>query len=806
MLSMLKRDGDTHQKQRSETVAGTYHQPIDFIPYLIHYAPDTLLTKNGELIKIIKVTGNKYGLDYESDQGTQNTLRDIIRRAIASAVDNDKYAFWIHTLRRRDPVRHESHYENNFAEYVNSKWREANDWQQQYHNEIYISVIYNGQSAELMDQKNLQHVILPDKNRMFRNSYLEDAHRKLGSTTDKIIATIRQHYLAEYLGIRERPADPALNMPGKNIFYSECIEFLGKIYNLRTESFPVTYSTIDKALCTTSLIFGYNALETKTPDGERRFAGILTLKHYQEISTDTVDTILQCPGEFIVTQSFHYIPAAIATKQYKTQKLIFEMSEDAYSYHKTGLESKLRANRKSNTDYGKQQTTIMVLVDDFNQLEFEISKIQQKFAEAGLTVIREDVKLEEAYWSQLPANFEFIRRQDIVVSPEIAGFTRLNLFPNGNSHGNHWGDALALLPTIVHSPYFFNFHHQDNGHTLLFDYNSFHDSVGIALTNFLVTTSLKYQPRIYVFDAYQSSRLFFEKAKGTYNLFPFGNDRPGGQGLNPFSLENTPRNQSFLQAWSSALAEPFLRLNDTHREHIRQAVAELFESPDHARNLMGLATILGKLDSDLAHTFSHYHSRGQFAGLFDATHESIDYAQALQAFDISDAIVANKLAVPLLSYLMHRIITRLDGMPTVIVLQDALRLLSNDFFAPRLESLLEMLKQNNVMVLSTIHNPQEIENSEILSTLVQSCATRIYLPDDVTLPYASEHAGLTSYDSDMLRRMARQKGDFLLKQQHDSIGLRVNFEHMDDIRAILAGDIKNLIAAGGQFATLPDFY
>ncbi len=805
MFSLRNTDTEQSEKPRQDTSAGEYHDQSDFIPFLIHYSPDTLLTKNGELLKIIKITGNKYGLNYESGHGA-NTLRDIVRRAIGNSVNSDKYAFWMHTLRRRDPVHHESKYEDYFANYVNEKWREKNNWQQQYHNEIYITVAYSGQPAELFDQQNLKHVVLPDTNRAFRNAYLSESLNKLTDTVDKILNVIRQHYNAECLGVRERLADETLNMPGKTIFYSEPMEFLSMVYNLRPDHFPVTYSTIDKALCSTDLIFGYNALETKTAKGDRRFAGILTLKHYQEVPLSTVDTILQYPSEFIISQSFHYIPAAIATKPYRAQKMIFEMSEDPYSYRQSGLESKMHPNRRKPIDYGRQQTTIMVLVDDFSQLEAEMSRIQQKFAEVGIIVIREDIKLEEAFWSQLPCNFEFIRRQDTIVSPEMAGFCRLNLFPNGSSKNNHWGDALALIPTTVNSPYFFNLHFQDNGHTLLFDYNSFQDSIGTVLLNFLVTTSLKYKPKIFVFDAQQSSRLFFEKANGRYHLLPFGAYKHEGYGLNPFLLENSPRNQSFLLAWCGALIEPLGTINDSQRELLRQAIAELFESGEHQRHMTGFITILERMDVELAQLFSHFHGRGQFAGLFDAHVESLDLSNPMQAFDISDHIIASQLTVPVFSYLTHRIISQLDGVPTIIVLHDALRLLENSFFAPRLESLLEMLKQNNVLVVSTLHHAQELQDSDVLQTLRRSCATRLYLPDDVTQPYSSEHSGLNDYDADMLRRMHRQKGELLLKQEHDSIGLRVSFEHMDDIRAILAGDIKNLIAAGGQFATLPEFY
>ena len=158
------------------------------------------------------------------------------------------------------------------------------------------------------------------------------------------------------------------------------------------------------------------------------------------------------------------------------------------------------------------------------------------------------------------------------------------------------------------------------------------------------------------------------------------------------------------------------------------------------------------------------------------------------------------------SYLLHRIITTIDGRPSIIVLHEAWDLLENAFFAPRLESLLEMLQQNNVMVIFTTRQPSQRSDSHVLHTIMRMCATRIYLPDDIAYEYASEELGLSGRDSRMLLKMDRQKGEFLLKQNRESIGLKVSLDCMDDIFAIFSNNIKNLIAAGGEYAALPENY
>lgn len=806
MFSLLKKESDTTSAPKAPASSGLCEHPDQFIPFAIHYDQDTLLTKNGELVKIIKIINNNFGLNYDNNENEQSSLRAIIRQAIGEAVGSNKYSFWIHTLRRRTPIQYKSTFTGDFENYVNKKWEEKHDWKDQYHNEIYISVLSDGQGAELLDTKHLKDVILPMQNRMHRNAYLEKTRDQLTALTDRILTTIRRYYDANYLKITERTTQTEGATRSTPVFYSESLEFLGVLCNLRAETFPVTHTLMDKALCTHQIIFGYNAVETKNSKGEKKFAGILTLKNLQEVSISSLDKILQFPAEFFISQSFNYVPYAMAQKAYKAQKLIFEMSEDAYSYQKSGLEAKLNPTGNKATAYGTQQATITVLVDDLNQLEGAASRIQQAFSEVGLLAIREDIKLEEAFWAQIPGNFEFLRRQNILVSSNIAPFCRLNLFPSGTASKNHWGDAAALLPTTVNSPYFFNFHHQDNGHTLMLDYNSFGDAISLVHTNFLLTSALKYNPKMYVFDNHQASRLYFDKIKSPYHLFNAGDKQTPATGLNPFSLENTARNQSFLLAWCCALIEPAVEVTDAVREYLRQALAEFFERHDTRKTLFAFAESIRATNNELYLALSQYFDKGQYAGIFDADIESVDYQHRLNGFDIPRQIRTGSLVIPLFSYLMHRIITQLDGRPTIIVLHDALDLLENSFFAPRLESLLEMLRQNNVVVFSRVRATPEAMVAQTLHTLAQISATRIIVPDDVSQDYTSELLGITPTQSRMLKRMDRQKGEFLLRKAHDTIGLRINLEGMDDVHSILAGDIKNLIAAGGLYSSLPEFY
>ena len=106
-----------------------------------------------------------------------------------------------------------------------------------------------------------------------------------------------------------------------------------------------------------------------------------------------------------------------------------------------------------------------------------------------------------------------------------------------------------------------------------------------------------------------------------------------------------------------------------------------------------------------------------------------------------------------------------------------------------------MLKQNNVMVICTSSEPAECVGTHILPTLMQHCPTHIYVPDDITFNYTSPTLGLEEEDNRLLRRMERLQGDFLLKQNHETIGLHANLAELDEFYPIFANDSKSLLAA-----------
>lgn len=792
----------------------------EFIPYHSHYNPHTLVTKNGELLQIIRIDGNVIGSPCENLDGIHASIRSVVRHVISKSGFDDKFSFWLQTIRRRTPMLYNAPVAgekntNDFIEYLDECWEKENRWQHHYQNEIYLTVLYEGETIPLVDTKSFKNLVLTKHNRSTRSKYLADASVILDQQIDSIMQMLSTQCRAHRLTLVERAISSTGKVSRPNIFYSEPMEFLSNVLNLRSSPVPLSDLDLSVAVQNSKVSFGFNAIEAKNKTNDiQSFAAILTVKQYIESFVEAVDCVMQAPIEFIVTQSFSFIDSEKALKPYKDQKTLFGMSGDIKLNKNFGINQVLNFNQKSPTDYCANQVSIMVISGDLNELDEEVAKFLNSFSQLGLITVREDIKMEEVFWSQLPGNFEFIRRPVALATEQVGGFCRLNRFHSGVPTGNYWGNYLALLPTSVGSPYFFNFHVQDNGHTVIFDFNSFSDSMGSILEYFLVVKTRKSNAKLIIFDRNQSARLLLNKISGKYFTMSQLNkhnknavvDKTPPVSLNPFIIEPSNYNKSFLTAWCGLLISPETGLEPGDKALVAECVAKLYELESKERNLPNFVKILEDANNKLSEPLKKWVGKGEYSGLFDSLNEGLNTNLEVAAFDMTPAVNNPAYLLPLFSYLMHRVISSLDGTKTVLVINEAFDLLENPFFAPRLESLLEMLKQKNVVVVFTTNRPQQCKGTIALSAIISGCATKIYIPDDMPVNYKSHDIDLNDQDDILLSDMQRQKGDFLIKQNGESIALKLFMSEAEDLVAILSNDIKALGSARGKFTSLPEDY
>ena len=101
----------------------------------------------------------------------------------------------------------------------------------------------------------------------------------------------------------------------------------------------------------------------------------------------------------------------------------------------------------------------------------------------------------------------------------------------------------------------------------------------------------------------------------------------------------------------------------------------------------------------------------------------------MQAFE-TEGLIGASSAAAVLAYLFHRIEGRLDGSPTMIIIDEGWLVLDSPAFAAQLREWLKTLRKKNASVIFATQSLADIETSAIAPAIIESCPTRIFLPNE----------------------------------------------------------------------------
>ncbi len=780
-MALLKRESKDLQALRDIT------DDVDeaaFCPYACHIDPHTILTKNGELMQTLKIVG----FTYEDITKKSENLRNTIRRALNDSLQTTDYALWLHTIRRKASLRPKGEYPNDFSRIMNNMWNELKDWEHQYVNEVYITIVKEGESAKMKQPTHFFRSMIPALERKKRWKYLDSAVDDLTQTVDRLHDRLSD-FGAKKLGLFEK----------NNVVYSEPLTFISKLITLKDHPLPLPDIGLDDFLTAQEITFGFNALEVREANARRRFGAILALKEYREMPTESIDLLLQTSAEFIITQSMDFINAKKALGEYKKQNQIFELSGETELPNLIGLDEILDSDQSRASDFGEQQISVFVLGDSVRNMEDNIQITVHALSGIGIISMREDIKLEEAYWAQLPANFEFLRRLRSVAANKVAGFANISNYPAGLASGSIWGSPVTTFHTAANTPYFFNFHVANNGHTSIIGPYGFGKTV---LLNFLVSEAQKFNPKLFFFDNNRGSEIFLRSINANYNFIlrkpvheSINSERPSFHKMplmNPLSLVDTVENRSFLVLWLDALlrADKFYRPenSDEFWPEFEKGLDFIFSQPKEQRHLTTLIEHYKETAPKLATKLYGWYKTGEFSRWFDHEEDTLDISSSRKvAFEMAEILKTPNIAPPIIAYLLHRVMEMLDGEPAIIVLDEAWEMLDNPIMASRLGGWLEQLRSKNAIVILSSERAEEVLKSSINADIMEHVATQIYLPNPAVNSNDYERTfGLTSMEAQTLSKMNVRQRQFLLKRGLQSIVAQLDLGQLKQQVALLS--------------------
>lgn len=246
-----------------------------------------------------------------------------------------------------------------------------------------------------------------------------------------------------------------------------------------------------------------------------------------------------------------------------------------------------------------------------------------------------------------------------------------------------------------------------------------------VLLNLLAQQFRRYPgARVYLFDRDQGFYVNSLAANGSYyTLTPDG----GGMSLQPLSRIHLADEQSWAVEWVETLivTQRNSALQPEERAEILRAIRVLAESPDEHRTMTGLVDHLQ--DRALREALKPYTLEGAYP-LFDGDNDQIA-GSTWDAFEMAGMLDLPQACGPALLYLLHCIERGLDGRPTLILIDEAWKVLSHAQFAEAIRAYLKRLPKFNASVVLATQSLGDVLDSKIGHDIVQGCPTRIYLPN-----------------------------------------------------------------------------
>ena len=404
-------------------------------------------------------------------------------------------------------------------------------------------------------------------------------------------------------------------------------------------------------------------------------------------------------------------------------------------------------------------TPCIVLMDgDHVTVDRRAHEVVARLSDAGYPARVETVNAVEAFLGTLPGHGTPNVRRALVTSRNVADMLPLSSVWPGKAHNTSLFFG-PKTPPLLHAatsgstPFRVNLHEGNVGHTLVIGKTGAGKSTLVGL---LVAQWQCYPgAQVFVFDVGYSGWMLCQATGGTHYNVGVGGGDSRALGFQPLARVNEDAERAWAGEWvETVLAQQGLDVTPAIRERIDRGLALIAQNPVEHRTLTELSVQCQ--DPAIAAALRPYTHAGAYGLLLDsganaAEGERHQVYELKALFDMDDRVL-----VPVLLYLFRRVERRLDGRPTLIVIEAMWAPLMRSAFAMRIRQWLLTLRKQNAAVVLVAHSPAQLEGIPNAQVIWESCPTRIYLPNaDASAPGTAavyERLGLSDREIGLIAR------------------------------------------------------
>ena len=434
--------------------------------------------------------------------------------------------------------------------------------------------------------------------------------------------------------------------------------------------------------------------------------------------------------------------------------------------------------------------------------------VQQVVDSNGMISQIESFNAVQAWLGSLPGHGYADVRRPLISSLNLCDLMPASSIWSGPAWCHHLnGPALLQTRTAGCTPFRLSIYQGDVGHTLIVGPTGAGKS---TLLNLLACQFLRYdKARVFIFDKGQSSRAMTYAMGGMF--YPIGAEGPannqtsmpadkqagtqtgelaggpaeqqvgeqaereqGEQGGNvcfqPLARIDEDGELTWAQDWLlDLLVREGITVTPGLKRECWSALNNLKMLPARQRTMTTLRNLVQ--DTTIRQVLESFTLAGPYGRLLDADQEALSDGDWL-TFETEQLMHTPRVLLPVLTYLFHKLEERFNqGHPTLLILDEAWMYLTDSTFAARIREWLKVLRKKNVAVIFATQSLADIAESSIAPAIIESCLTRIFLPNAAALEDTSRRVyqcfGLNMRQLQILQS-ATPKRDYYLQCRQGS--------------------------------------
>lgn len=562
------------------------------------------------------------------------------------------------------------------------------------------------------------------------------------------------------------------------------------------------FRPIADLLASSQILFKGRVFECEGPDpAQRRFGTIISIKDYPSETYPGILDRLNLPYDTVVSQSFTPIDPISAQGKISRVRKQMRAAEDAALSLMAQLEEAEDDVASGRVIFGDHHCSIAIFCQSLAELENAVAYVTRAMQDAGASIVRENFSARAVYFAQHPGNFAYRTRPAMISSANFAQLCAMHGLSKGNpTEKCPWGDAITIIPTARGETFRFSFHlpgklgQRTVGHSLVLGQTGSGKTLGTA---FLISQAQRLNARTILFDKDNGFEMAIRAMGGRYSAVRMGQET----GFNPMRAEADARGAAWLTDWLTALSEhDGGRLNPVQIQALNDAVQANTTADHRLQNFEQFRSQLRATDDDgdLYNRLGRWDETGQFGWLFGGKGlDPLAFDNRITAFDLTEIFDNDIIRTAWLSYVFRRV-ERLveDEQPTLLVLDEAWKLLDDPYFEARLKDWMLTMRKKNVAVVLLTQRVSHIKNSAAGDAILESAVTRLVYPSAFNTTAELSPLNLTPTESTFLQFSNVDNHLVLLKSGSDSVVLDFDLSAIGRGLDVLGGGRGEKAVAG----------